>query len=184
MKISAQLQISLKATSSEMTDLHSVYIPLQHLFLWKLLRMAQLQQFLRQAQSLRLHSADLASVQAIHPQTMRSVSGIQQETSLTVKVLRFRTVRLHLLHLWMQDRLLQQQLIRVFLHLQQSLTESSRNTNITLTVRFIRTVYLIHTELLTAMLSFSLGPTLRTGRRWKHLLRIWCSELYQRYMIL
>ena len=59
-------------------------------------------------------------VQEIHLLIMHSQSDIQQETSLTEKVLNYRMDRYHLLHLWMHVLLQQQQLIRDTLQQQQT----------------------------------------------------------------
>ena len=67
-----------------------------------------------------MDSADHVLVQEIHLLIMLSQSDIQQETSLTEKVLNYRMDRYHLLHLWMHVLLQQQQLIRDTLQQQQT----------------------------------------------------------------
>ena len=91
-----------------------------HQFMLNLQEMEDLQILWRQVQLLRLHSADHVLVQEIHLLIMHSQSDIQQETSLTEKVLNYRMDRYHLLLLWMHVLLQQQQLIRDTLQQQQT----------------------------------------------------------------
>ena len=100
------------------------------------------------------------------------------------EVPRYRMVRWHQLHLWMPDLLQLQQLIRAFLLLLLNLTASSISTNTTSTAIFTATEYLIPREKLIHQLNFSSDQTSRTGLRWSSFLRISCSRLFQRYMIL
>ena len=169
-----------------MTDLHLTFILLPCLYIWSLLKTDVQQSFLRRVLFLKLHSAVLASVQAILLPTMHSQSVIQQETSLTEKVQSFRTDRFHLLHLWMQDQLQLQLPIKDSLHLQQDRLRLThyRSINTTLILQFIRTEYLIQRVLQILTRKSSLDLTLRIGLRWVHCLRIFFLRLHLLYMIL
>ena len=112
LKTYVQLQTFLKESLLVQMSLRLAYIPQVHRFMLNLQEMEDLQILWRQAQSLRLHSADHALVRGDTPLIMHSQSDIQQETSLTERVLSYRMVRYHLLHLWMHVLLQQQQLIR------------------------------------------------------------------------
>lgn len=110
----------LKGSQLVQMNLHLAYILQVHQFMLNLQEMEDLQILWRQVQLLRLHSADHVLVQEIHLLIMHSQSDIQQETSLTEKVLNYRMDRYHLLLLWMHVLLQQQQLIRDTLQQQQT----------------------------------------------------------------
>ena len=112
LKTYVQQQTFLKESQLVQMNLHLAYILQVHQFMLNLQEMEDLQILWRQVQLLRLHSADHVLVQEIHLLIMHSQSDIQQETSLTEKVLNYRMDRYHLLHLWMHVLLQQQQLIR------------------------------------------------------------------------
>ena len=120
LKTYVQQQTFLKESQLVQMNLHLAYILQVHQFMLNLQEMEDLQILWRQVQSLRPHSADHVLVQEIHLLIMHSQSDIQQETSLTEKVLNYRMDRYHLLHLWMHVLLQQQQLIRDTLQQQQT----------------------------------------------------------------
>ena len=127
-------------------NLRSAYILQVLLSIWRLPGTERLLILCRQVQSLRLHSAVLALVQVIHRLIMHFQSDIQHVTSLTVKALSFRTVRLHQLHLWTRVLLRQQRLIRASLQQQRIWMLSIRILSISLTRQYTRTEYLTATE--------------------------------------
>ena len=114
-----------------------------------------------------------ASVLEILRQTMLSVSAIPPETSRTVKAPRSRMVRFLLLHLWMPVLSLLQLQTRDSLPLLRISQESTEDRNISLIKRFTITVYLTAKAWLIRLLRSSLDRTSKTGRRCRHLQRIW-----------
>ena len=92
LKTYVQQQTFLKESQLVQMNLHLAYILQVHQFM--------------------LNLQEMEDLQMIHLLIMHSQSDIQQETSLTEKVLNYRMDRYHLLHLWMHVLLQQQQLIR------------------------------------------------------------------------
>ena len=147
-------------------NLRSAYILQVHLFMLNLQETADLQTLWRQVRLLRQHSADLVSVPEIHLPTTRFLSDIQQETSLTEKALRYRTVRLLRLLLWMHVQSLQQRLTRDSLRLQQIWMWNTQDLHIILIRQYMKTEFLTVRELQTLNRRYSLVLISRTGHRW------------------
>ena len=120
---------------------HSAYTLQVHLYIWNLQEMEDLQTLWKQVLLLRQHSADLALVLVTHLLTMHFQSDILQETSLTEKVLSYRMVRYHQLHLWMQGQSQLQQLTRASLQQLQIVMLNSQAQHITLTAIYMLTEY-------------------------------------------